>query len=69
MKYPKTIMQDLRQRVYGLDENDTSRDTDIETITPLAAFESVSNWRLGNGWGQEILWLLESCGLEVREKK
>ena len=68
MKYPRHIMMDLRQRVYNLDEDDTSRDADIETIAPLTAFKSVANWRLGNGWGQEIIYMLESCNLEVKEK-
>jgi len=67
-KYPERILRDLRQRVYDLEEDDTSRDSDINTIDPVTAFKSVANWRLGNEWGEEIMWLLESCNLKVSSK-
>lgn len=42
-RYPEYIMCMLRQR-QRLDENDTSKDSVINTYTPNEAFEEVCNW-------------------------
>lgn len=67
--YPEYIMRDLRQRLYDLDDaKDTIKDDKINQLDPVTAFKNVVDWRLGNGWGDEIIELLESCGLKVEKK-
>ena len=52
--YPDNIMEILRQRV-GLDEDDTSRDAELQTLTPVEALEECLSWEGIEGYTGWIL--------------
>ena len=52
--YPDNIMEILRQRV-GLDEDDTSRDGELQTLTPVEALEECLSWEGIEGYTGWIL--------------
>lgn len=69
-KYPDYIMRALRQNYFGLDENDTSRDAEIEAMEPSEVFASWLNCEGIFGYSGSILGAIESiynCSLETRE--
>ena len=53
-KYPDNIMEILRQRV-GLDEDDTSRDDELQTLTPVEALDECLSWEGIDGYTSWIL--------------
>jgi len=67
MEYPPGIVKKLRQRIFDLNENDTSKDNEIAQLPPLDAFRAVLDWTLGGGWGDEIIETAKSCKLKVVE--
>ena len=52
--YPDNIMEILRQRV-GLDEDDTSRDDELQTLTPVEALDECLSWEGIDGYTSWIL--------------
>ena len=68
MVYPEYIKCKIRGTM-GLDENDESRDTEIDTLRPRAALRAVSQWELGDpDWASQILGWAEACGLRIEDK-
>ena len=64
-KYPEHIMEILRQRL-GLDEDDTSRDDEINIYTPSEAFEEVCNWEGLLGYADTIKeWIEDIYGIDL----
>lgn len=64
-KYPEDIMEILRQRL-GLEEDDTSRDSEINTYTPSEAFEEVCNWEGFLGYASTIKsWIEDIYGIDL----
>lgn len=53
--YPDNIMEILRQRV-GLDEDDTSRDDELQTLTPVEALDECLSWEGIEGY---TYWILD----------
>ena len=53
--YPDNIMEILRQRV-GLDEDDTSRDDELQTLTPVEALDECLSWE---GIEEYTDWILD----------
>ena len=52
--YPEHIMETLRQRI-GLEEDDTSRDDELHTLTPLEALDECLSWEGIDGYTSWIL--------------
>lgn len=68
-KIPEHLMKVLRQRMYDLEEDDKSKDYDIEAMPPAYLFEELLGWELGDRrWGTTILEWLDDLGLDVRPK-
>lgn len=66
-KYPEYIMKMLRQRL-GLDEDDTSRDTELNTYSPSEAFEEVCNWEGLINYASTIKhWIEGIYGFDIDE--
>ena len=64
-KYPEYIMRKLRQR-RGLEEDDTSEDSDIGTLSPSEAFDEVCNWEGLIGYSSTIKrWIEDIYGVEI----
>lgn len=57
-RYPENIMKRCRQRL-GLDEDDTSRDDEINLLSPKEAFEECLIWEGIIGYGDTILGWVE----------
>lgn len=55
--YPDNIMEILRQRM-GLDEDDTSRDDELQTLTPLEALDECLSWEGIDGYTSWILGII-----------
>ena len=52
--YPEHIMEILRQR-FGLEEDDTIRDEELQTLTPLEALDHCLSWEGIDGYTSWIL--------------
>lgn len=64
-KYLEHIMEILRQRL-GLDEDDTSRDEEINIYTPSEAFEEVLTWEGFLGYAYTIKsWIKDIYGIDL----
>ena len=62
------VKKTIRQ-CWGLDENDSSRDIDMERVDRMRAFMYVCQWELGDpGWAETIKLWLNECGLEIKEQ-
>ena len=64
-KYPENIMGYLRQRK-GLEPDDTTRDNEINTLTPNEAFEEVLEWDGLIGYAYIIKrWIEDIYGIDL----
>lgn len=52
--YPEHIMETLRQRI-GLEEDDTSRDEELQMLTPQEALNECLEWEGIDGYTSWIL--------------
>jgi hypothetical protein len=59
--FPEYIMEMLRQR-RRLKKDDTSEDALINQYSSTGAFKECVGWKIGDGWADEILGWMESCG-------
>lgn len=67
MNYPEYIMKKLRQRL-GLEEDDTSRDTEINMYSPNEAFEGVLEWEGILGYAFYIkMWIEDIYKIDLDE--
>ena len=67
MNYPEYIMRKLRQRL-GLEEDDTSRDTEINMYSPNEAFEEILIWEGFIGWSEIIKsWIEDIYKVDLNE--
>ena len=71
---PLNILEAVRQNLGAEDENDTSCDKQIETMTPLQLMEKYSAWHLGDsGWARDFIGgyetLKELCVKSEVDKK
>lgn len=60
MKYDKYIYKIVRQWM-GLDEDDKSRDNEINSLSPREVFEAILEWDGIIGYGDKILRWIEDC--------
>jgi hypothetical protein len=65
--YPKRVMQSLRQRLFDIEKDDTSRDDEIMALPKIRAFQEYLDWTLGNGWGETITEGVKMFGLIIVE--
>ena len=64
-KYPENIMGYLRQRK-GLEPDDTTRDNEINLMTPNEAFEEVLEWDGLIGYAYIIKrWIEDIYGIDL----
>ena len=64
-KYPEYIMEMLRQRL-GLEEDDTSRDAEINSYSSNKAFEEVLVWEGFIGYARHIkMWIADIYGIDL----
>ena len=64
-RYPEYIMQKLRQR-RGLEEDDVSEDSDINTLSPSESFDEVCNWEGLINYGSTIRgWINDIYGVRI----
>lgn len=68
-RYPEDIMKILRQAVDDRDENDTSSDSHIESLTRKEAFAHYMDWEYGARNAEWVDRALDRFGLEICEKK
>lgn len=69
MKTPNYLMRDIRQRL-GLDENDTSRDTEIEAMTPEKKLRAVVGWHLGDEqWANDFINWAVALGVTIEPEQ
>jgi len=65
MKYPEYIMRSVRQR-FGLEPDDTSRDKDIDVMSPIEVFDEWLGWQGIIGYCGTILSVVEDIfGVEI----
>lgn len=65
-KYPDYIMKDVRQRL-GLEEDDTSRDNEINTMGKYRVLCMVCNWNGLIDYGSTIAdWIDDIYGFNLR---
>lgn len=65
-KYPEYIMKKIRQRL-GLDEEDKSRDTEINAMSSFEAFEEVLEWEGFIGYARQIKgWIEDIYKVELK---
>lgn len=56
-------IEEMRQRM-GLEEEDASRDKEIETLDPIKRVGLIVGWYLGDdGWAKEIQDICEGQGI------
>lgn len=67
MNYPENIMRKLRQRL-DLEEDDTSRDKEINMYSPNEAFEEVLLWEGFIGYTEYIkMWIEDIYKVDLNE--
>jgi hypothetical protein len=65
--YPEYILRKLRQRE-GLEEEDTSMDTELKNMSPSVAFNEVCTWEGLCGYGDTIEgWIADIYGIDLQE--
>ena len=66
-KCPEEIMQILRERL-GIEPDDTSRDSEINTYSCNEAFEEVLTWEGFLGYKRTIIsWINDIYGIDLNE--
>jgi len=61
-------LEEMRMRL-GLDELDTSRDSEIENMRPMERVRLIAGWVLGDGaWADSFAEYFESQGLFLTDK-
>jgi hypothetical protein len=65
----RRYIQEMRQRL-GLQPDDTSRDVDIEKMSPTKRLSLLTGWHLGyDGWEHTILNWVEDAGFKITPKR
>jgi hypothetical protein len=63
---PLHIKQVVRQRL-GLEQNDQSRDADIDAMEPIRLLRHVCGWKLGDSyWAETFLGWARDCGYKIK---
>lgn len=61
-------IKEMRQRL-GLEEDDTSRDAEIEDMTPIRRFNLLCGWYLGDiAWAQTIIDWQRDAGFTITSR-
>lgn len=64
-KYPPYIMKHVRENL-GLEENDSSRDKEINKMSKLEVLDKVATWNGLIGYGYTISkWVQDIYGIEL----
>ena len=65
----RLYIESMRQRL-GLDEDDSSRDADIERMSPRQRLEMLCGWHLGHSdWARTFLSWAKDAGFEIKEPR
>ncbi len=65
-QYPEYILKKLRQALLDLDENDTSRDAELNELTPNDAMDGVLKWEGIIGYTSTITrWVKDIYGIDL----
>jgi hypothetical protein len=68
-KYPEYIMKKLRQRE-GLEEDDTSKDNELNQLSPSTAFSEVCDWEGLQGYASTIKgWIEDIYNINIDDIK
>jgi hypothetical protein len=64
----RAYIGDMRQRL-GLEEDDASRDAQIEAMPPMERLKLVCGWHLGDpGWAGHFLDWARDAGFKIEAK-
>lgn len=65
----RVYIGEMRQRL-GLEEDDASRDPEIEKMSPTERLGLIAGWKLGySGWEHTILDWVEDAGFKLTPKR
>lgn len=66
---PAHILKVLRQR-HELDEADTSRDAELDTLSPMDKLRHMTAWKLGHvEWADEFVTWAKDCGIAITDPR
>lgn len=62
---PEYVLKKIRQR-NGLDEQDTSRDAELNAMPPLQKLRDLMGWEMGSpGWADQFITWAKDCGIKI----
>jgi hypothetical protein len=66
--YPEYLMKKVRQEMFDIEEDDTSKDKEIQSLSPTEFFQRVLEWEGIIGYTHRILsWVDDIFGSDLTQ--